>query len=42
MNICIIGLGLLGGSFVLGLKQKNEVHHFIGVDNNKVHANRAL
>ena len=42
MNICIIGLGLLGGSFVLGLKKKNEVHHFIGVENNKAHAARAL
>ena len=42
MNICIIGLGLLGGSFSLGLKQQQEGHHFMGVDNNPVHAAKAL
>lgn len=42
MNICIVGLGLLGGSFALGLKQLPEHFHFIGVDNNPVHAAKAL
>jgi prephenate dehydrogenase len=43
MNICIIGLGLLGGSFALGLKQQQEEeYHFIGVDNNPAHAAKAL
>jgi prephenate dehydrogenase len=42
MHICIIGLGLLGGSFALGLKQQEESHHFIGVDNNPGHAAKAL
>jgi prephenate dehydrogenase len=42
MNICIIGLGLLGGSFALGLRQQEENHHFIGVDNNPAHAAKAL
>jgi prephenate dehydrogenase len=42
MNISIIGLGLLGGSFALGLKQQQEGHHFIGVDNNPQNAAKAL
>lgn len=42
MNICIVGLGLLGGSFALGLKQRKPSYNFIGVDNNPEHAARAL
>ncbi|KAA5547788.1 prephenate dehydrogenase [Adhaeribacter rhizoryzae] len=42
MNICIVGLGLLGGSFALGLKQQDQSYNFIGVDSNPNHANRAL
>lgn len=42
MNICIIGLGLLGGSFSLGLQQQEEKHHFIGVDLKPEHAAQAL
>lgn len=42
MNICIIGLGLLGGSFALGLKQQQGEHHFIGVDTNPAHGAKAL
>lgn len=42
MNICIIGLGLLGGSFALGLQQQEEKHHFIGVELNPEHAAKAL
>jgi len=42
MNVCIVGLGLLGGSTALGLKAKNNHHHIIGVDNHQHHANEAL
>lgn len=42
MNICIIGLGLLGGSFSLGLQQQKEKHHFIGVDLKPEHTAQAL
>lgn len=42
MNICIIGVGLLGGSFALGLKEKVTNLHFIGVDNKPNHAIKAL
>jgi prephenate dehydrogenase len=34
MKIGIVGLGLLGGSFALGVKSLGEEHHFIGVDIN--------
>ncbi len=42
MIITVIGLGLLGGSFVLGLKEKFSPLHFIGVDSNSEHAAQAL
>jgi prephenate dehydrogenase len=42
MNICIVGLGLLGGSFALGLKQLPGPFYFIGVENNPAHAAKAL
>lgn len=42
MNICIVGLGLLGGSTALGLKSKDSSYRIIGVDNNRDHAARAL
>lgn len=42
MKIAIIGVGLLGGSFALGLKSIKEDHEFIGVDNNKENAFIAL
>jgi prephenate dehydrogenase len=42
MNICIVGLGLLGGSTALGLKAKDSSFRIIGVDNNRQHAARAL
>ncbi len=41
MNISIIGTGLLGGSFALGLKSIKEDHHFIGVDINNENARLA-
>ena len=42
MNICIVGLGLLGGSTALGLKAKDSSFRIIGVDSNREHAARAL
>lgn len=42
MNICIIGIGLLGGSFALGLKLKKDHLHFIGVDSDPLNAEKAL
>ncbi|MCU0392761.1 MAG: prephenate dehydrogenase [Thermoflexibacter sp.] len=42
MKICIIGLGLLGGSFSLGLKEKIKEIHVIGVDVNPLHVEKAL
>lgn len=42
MNVSIVGVGLLGGSFALGLRSIEEGHHFIGVDINKIHAEIAI
>jgi len=42
MVICIIGLGLLGGSFGLGLKAKGVPVTILGVDSNPQHAEQAL
>lgn len=42
MNIAVIGLGLIGGSMALELKQKGFCNYVIGVDNNKEHSERAL
>ncbi|OIO09359.1 MAG: prephenate dehydrogenase [Flavobacteriaceae bacterium CG1_02_35_72] len=39
-KIVVFGLGLIGGSMALSLKQKNRC--FIGVDPNKAHAQKAL
>lgn len=38
MKISIIGVGLLGGSFSLGLKSVDDSHHFIGVDSSRENA----
>ncbi len=35
MKITIVGVGLLGGSFALGVKSIEDGHHFIGVDTNE-------
>lgn len=40
MKICVIGLGLIGGSMAIDLKAKG--HHLIGVDNSPSHVNQAL
>ncbi len=42
MKICVVGVGLLGGSFALGVRSVDDVHHFIGVDTNEKHAQQAL
>ena len=42
MNISVVGLGLLGGSFALGIKAKNKEVKVIGVDANPQHAEKAL
>jgi prephenate dehydrogenase len=41
-TICIIGVGLIGGSLALALKQKKLVLHVIGVDNNAQNCSTAL
>ncbi|WP_253916271.1 prephenate dehydrogenase [Lentimicrobium sp. S6] len=41
MKICIIGLGLMGGSMAIDLKKRGFTKHIIGVDNNKLHAHTA-
>lgn len=42
MNICIVGLGLLGGSFSLGLKSRHPELAVTGVDSNEENASKAL
>ncbi len=42
MKITIIGTGLIGGSLSLTLREKGWVTHVIGVDNNPIHAARAV
>ncbi len=41
-NVTIIGVGLIGGSFALALKEKNIAQHIIGVDNNESNLQKAL
>lgn len=42
MKVCIIGLGLIGGSLAIDLKRRGFASTIIGVDNNKHHQNIAL
>ncbi|MEP7163784.1 MAG: prephenate dehydrogenase [Ferruginibacter sp.] len=42
MNISIIGLGLIGGSISLAVRNKTHVNKIIGVDNNPGHCSKAL
>ena len=42
MQACVIGLGLIGGSMALSLKKNKFVHQVLGVDQNPVHAQKAL
>jgi prephenate dehydrogenase len=41
-KIGIIGLGLMGGSLSMALKQTSNHFHFIGLDHNKEHCREAL
>lgn len=41
MNIAVVGLGLIGGSFCKALK-KNTFHRILGIDTNKDTINKAL
>lgn len=41
-KIGIIGLGLMGGSLSIALKETSEHFHFIGLDHNKSHCSEAL
>ncbi|MBN2637887.1 MAG: prephenate dehydrogenase [Bacteroidales bacterium] len=41
MKVCIVGLGLIGGSMSLDLKKRGFADEIIGVDNNIQHANIA-
>jgi prephenate dehydrogenase len=42
MTVAVIGLGLIGGSLALGMKDKGLASHFIGVDYSVEHASTAL
>jgi prephenate dehydrogenase len=42
MKITIVGVGLLGGSFALGVKSVDEEHHFMGVDTSEENGRLAL
>lgn len=42
MKVCIVGIGLIGGSLAIDLKRRGFASIVIGVDNNKHHQNIAL
>jgi prephenate dehydrogenase len=42
MIITVIGIGLIGGSLAIGLRESGFATHFIGVDANEANAERAL
>jgi prephenate dehydrogenase len=42
MTVTIIGIGLIGGSMALTLKERKFAHTIIGVDANAQHAEKAL
>ncbi|RYY88829.1 MAG: prephenate dehydrogenase [Chitinophagaceae bacterium] len=42
MNLCVIGLGLIGGSMALTLKQKGLAARVYGVEANPAHASEAM
>ena len=41
-NVTIIGVGLIGGSFALALKENNLAKNIIGVDESKENIEKAL
>ncbi|MFA5972368.1 MAG: prephenate dehydrogenase [Lentimicrobiaceae bacterium] len=42
MKVCIIGIGLIGGSLAIDLKRRGFASTIVGVDNNKHHQNIAI
>jgi len=42
MKLCIIGLGLIGGSMAIDLKKRKYTDYIYGVDQNNLHAHTAL
>ena len=42
MNICIVGLGLIGGSFALALRKHSLAERIYGVDASPRNAAKAL
>ena len=42
MTVTVIGIGLIGGSFALALKDKGVAQKLIGVEANKDHQLKAL
>ena len=42
MKTCIIGIGLIGGSMAIALKEKNLATEIMGVDDNEAHQQKAL
>jgi len=41
MKVCIIGLGLMGGSMAIDLKKRNFATHIVGYDKSELHAKTA-
>jgi prephenate dehydrogenase len=42
MQVCVVGLGLIGGSVALSLKAAGFASYIIGVENSEAHAQKAL
>jgi prephenate dehydrogenase len=42
MTVSVVGLGLMGGSFALGLRESGFSNRLIGVESNPFHAQKAL
>ena len=42
MRVSIVGLGLIGGSMALSLKECGFASHLVGIENNLAHAQKAL
>ena len=42
MKIAVIGVGLIGGSLALKLREKKFANQFIGIDKSEIHLQEAL
>ena len=42
MTVTVVGIGLIGGSFALALKEKGLAETIIGVEASKEHAEQAI